>query len=55
MDDFIKRNICRKTLSGAHIWEEQHRYSAQGESLPMITRCIACGMIDDMEEEKKDE
>jgi hypothetical protein len=48
----VDRNYCNRTLSGEHIWEDQRRFSVHGESLPSIIRCIACGMVNDLEKDK---
>jgi hypothetical protein len=48
----MDRNNCPKTLSGKHLWKSKRRFSVYGESLEDVERCIACGMVNDLEKQK---
>jgi|HubBroStandDraft_3_1064219.scaffolds.fasta_scaffold227911_2 hypothetical protein len=52
-----KMKKCLKTLSGKHLWQAALRKNGNifegvvfGETGPIIKKCLACGMFDDLDD-----
>jgi len=44
-----KKLICKKTLSGKHIWQSENVWLKYTDNkTAVMSRCVACGIVNDL-------